>query len=145
MVWHDVKTNDDVLELMETFGHFHDSCIKELHYQSGTFVNRDLTMTMINQPVLTILFQRMWENPSVVEMEFSEIIEFHLKPVEKQYTTDIPGAKLYLDDEIFYWADWDNWDKNSEYKNTATWVSAKAVKWCTREEFIGGDIFYKKR
>ncbi len=56
MEWHGVKTNDDILELMETFGYFHDSCIKELHYQSGNFVNGVSSMTMINQPSYNFMY-----------------------------------------------------------------------------------------
>lgn len=142
MDWISVTAESDISELMDQFGCFHDSCLKELHYKSGTYVNDDLSMSMINEPVITIIFQAQWKELRAIEMEFSDLIEFHLKPPGKEYTTEILGVKLIKIGGLFYWADWDNWNKDNEDRDEATWICAKSIRWRKREDLIGGELFY---
>lgn len=56
---------------MDTVCGFHDSCLKELKYISGAYVNDELSMLPVNnQRVLSMIIQRQFKNPSVVEMQF---------------------------------------------------------------------------
>lgn len=56
---------------MEAMYGFHDSCIKEMKYVSGAYVMDDLSMHPINEKRnISVLIQRQFENPSVIEMEF---------------------------------------------------------------------------
>ena len=59
MEWNNIKTKDDIYKLMNVFGNFHDSCIKEIHYVSGAYVNENLEMNPINKRRnVTVVFQR---------------------------------------------------------------------------------------
>lgn len=141
--WTLIKNEEDIEGFMNMYGYFHDSCIKEIHYKSGTFVRKDLSMTMINEPVVRVLFQRQWENPSVIEVEFGDLVKLHLKPVDKEYTTDIFKATFKKKGDVFFWADREYWEENNpEDNNFATWISAKSVRWRKRNDLIGGELFY---
>ena len=39
--WTPIQTEEDIFALMQSFGGFHDSCIKELKYISGAYVGED--------------------------------------------------------------------------------------------------------
>ena len=43
-----IKDNKDIEELMDSFGWFHDSCIKELEYYSGSYVDSNRCMYPFN-------------------------------------------------------------------------------------------------
>jgi hypothetical protein len=44
MDWIEIKSSRDAKELLDTFGGFHDGCIKELKYIGGEYVSEDLSM-----------------------------------------------------------------------------------------------------
>ena len=44
MEWNEIKTQSDADELMDQFGGFHDACIREGHFWTGTYVSEDLSM-----------------------------------------------------------------------------------------------------
>ncbi len=74
MEWNSINTKDDIDKLMNVFGNFHDSCIKEVHYISGAYVNKDLEMNAINKRRnVTVVFQRQESNPSTIEVIFEKI------------------------------------------------------------------------
>jgi hypothetical protein len=143
MDWNIIGTEDDMNEFMKQFNYFHDSCIKEIHYSSGTYVNNNLSMAMINNPVLVILFQRQENDLYAIEVEFSEPLAFHLKPADKNNTTEILSAVFMKMADIYYWADWDGWSITGEDRDSTTWVSAKSVKWRERADLVGGEIVYR--
>ena len=47
-MWNEITTAEDIVNFMNMFGYFHDSCIKEIKYVNGAFVNEDLGMHPIN-------------------------------------------------------------------------------------------------
>ncbi len=141
--WTSIATDAEIKEFMNLFGYFHDSCIKEIHYRTGTFVRKDLSMTMLNEAVVRVLFQRQWENPSVIEVELGNLIKLHVKPVDKEYSTDIYEATFIKMGDVFYWADKDDWtESNRDDYDFATWISARRVRWRRREDLIGEELFY---
>ena len=72
-MWHEICTEKDISFLMETVGYFHDSCLKELKYVSGAYVNADLSMHPINDMrELKMIIQRQDESPSAIELVFSD-------------------------------------------------------------------------
>jgi len=48
-VWNEITSQDDLNVLMNQFGGFHDSCIKELKYVSGAFVYKNLSMQVLSR------------------------------------------------------------------------------------------------
>ena len=137
-MWNKLETNEDISNLMEMFGGFHDSCIKELKYLSGAFVAPDLSMQPINkQRTVKIIFQRQYENPTTIEMEFSGLVKLNLAPLDEQYTCELFGAACILKDGCIYWYDDGNCSTEQEYDGT--WICAKEAKWRIADEYSGQD------
>ena len=137
-MWNEILTKKDVEKLMQIFGGFHDSCLKELKYISGAYVNGSLSMSPFNSKrTLSIIFQRQYHNPSVIELEFSELEKLNLMPCNEDYTCEILGASMFIDENnsIFWYDDspvsepCDNYD--------GAWVKAKKARWRTVDNYIG--------
>ena len=43
-MWQEIVSDSDLVNFMNEVCHFHDGCLKELHYISGAYVNDDLTI-----------------------------------------------------------------------------------------------------
>ncbi len=146
MEWHKIFNQNDINDFMNKFGYFHDGCIKEVHYISGAYVSEDLSMMPINDKrILKVVFQRQWKDLSAIEIEFSGLIHFNLKPVDKNYTCEIFEAYMQCINEVIYWADDSEWDINAEDKNEYTWVAARYVQWREANDYLGDKIIYKQR
>ena len=46
--WNEITDENSLKEFMERVSFFHDSCIKEMHYLSGAYVNENLDMYPVN-------------------------------------------------------------------------------------------------
>ena len=126
-MWHEIKTKDDIQSFMDVFGHFHDSCIKEINYVSGAFVDEDLSMSPVNDKrELEVIFQRQVYNPTTIEMCFCGLVKLNLEPVGINYTCEIHGAILVQKDGCFYWFDSDIPDMENY---NGTWICAKGLRW----------------
>ena len=42
--WKEIKTQEDIEELLEAYDYFHDGCLTRAVFQSGTSVDEDLSM-----------------------------------------------------------------------------------------------------
>ena len=47
-MWHEIFNQDDFVLFNKLSNYFHDSCIKELRYVSGAYVDRDYSMYPLN-------------------------------------------------------------------------------------------------
>lgn len=141
MVWKTVRSQKDVDCINEMFGEFHDCCLKEVCFSTGGYVSDDLSMNVISLPIARFLFQRQMRNPSVIEMEFREIIQINIKPVEKNQGVDIIGAHLYLQNGIFFWSEKD-YEFHDSNKDTYTWIAARFTQWRERDDLLGKNMVY---
>ena len=58
-MWNEIANEKDLNSFMDTMHGFHDSCLKELKYISGAYVNEELRMFPINkQRKLSVIIQR---------------------------------------------------------------------------------------
>ncbi len=48
-MWNEIKDESDLQSFLEYIRYFHDSCIKELRYVSGAYVDHRLAMIPINK------------------------------------------------------------------------------------------------
>ena len=70
-----INNKKDIEKLMEEYSYFHDSCIIKISYESGAYVNEDLSMNLINDKrILKVVFQRQ-ENPRNLEIKFNKLIK----------------------------------------------------------------------
>lgn len=128
MQWNEIKTEEDIGQLMHVYGGFHDSCLTELHYISGACVYPDLSMQPVNtKRAVRLRFQRQSECPFEIELEFSGIECLHLIPSDDNYTCELLDCFFEKANGLFYWADDADFALDGDYDGT--WVSAKAVKW----------------
>ena len=115
---------------------FHDSCIKEIKYSSGAYVEKNLSMSPVNtKRTLTVLIQRQFEDISALELEFSELEYISMYPVKQDYTCEILNASFFVKDGDVKEDDIHN------YKGTV--ICSKKVRWRNASELIGKRDFYK--
>ncbi|MCL2425178.1 MAG: hypothetical protein FWD05_02460 [Oscillospiraceae bacterium] len=128
-----IEINDykDVEKLMKEFCYFHDSCIKEIAYTSGSYVNNDKTMRPINdERRVSIILQSQISEHRTIELCFELIEKLNLQPKGEGFESVIYGASLVANDELFYWSDWEGLNIKNISEESGTWISAKKVKWC---------------
>ena len=141
-MWNEIKSDDNILELMKIYGNFHDSCIKELKYISGAFVNPDLSMNpMNNSRNLRMIFQRQCKDPMAIEMEFSELVSLNLNPNDENYTCELLDVAMFFENGYIYWGDSD-WFAVQKEAYEGTWICAKKAKWRIVDEYIGEEEVY---
>jgi hypothetical protein len=145
-VWNEITNQNDLDAFINLFGGFHDSCIKEFKYVSGAFVNENLSMYPINNKRdFKIIFQRQFNNPSVVEMEFTGLLRLSMSPVDENYTCEILDATMILSDNCVYWYDCERLTENELSTYTGTLICASKVRWRVAEEYIGHNEIYSKQ
>jgi len=147
MNWNVINNEKDLDEFNYDYGNFHDSVIKEISFSSGGYVDEKLILNLTNNPVARFIFQSECAATqySVVEIEFSNIIQINIKPQEENYGGCfwIKDAEIYLDNGIFYFNEADCAIQDSD-KDDFTWISAKNVKWRMREDLLGHAPIYMK-
>ena len=104
--WNEILSEQDLAEFAAMTGHFHDSCIKELRYVSGAYVDENLNMYPLNdRRVLRMVAQCQSREHPVVELEFAGLKALSLSPVGTDYTCEISEAVMRMKDGCFYWSD----------------------------------------
>ena len=130
MMWKDVSCKDEIVILLNETNHFHDSCIKEIYYVSGAYVDTDYGMYPVNDKRQLHLFvQLQIEEKSTIELVFSEVSSIRLNPVSQDYTCEISGATIIEEDGLIYWVD--DYDQSIETVNdyTGTVICARHLKY----------------
>lgn len=144
MSWIEVNAQTDIDKLMNTYGDFHDSCITNLHFTSGSSVTPDKTMHFggaIDRQ-LCVTFQRQWD-PITIELWFSGLRRLHLVGWQDNYLNDISSAYLAFHENLLpgeprrliVWADTD-WfsiekvsDSTALAEPTDSYIVANQLKW----------------
>jgi hypothetical protein len=141
-MWNKILTKNDIDKLMQTFGDFHDSCIKEIKYMSGAYVNFNLGMHAINDKrILHMIFQRQCKNPTAIEMRFIGLNKLTLIPNNLEYTCEIFEASMMIKNDGIYWFDCaDDCEDLSDYNGT--YLCAENVEWRIADEYIGESEVY---
>ena len=138
-MWKELRTQHEIDNFMKEIIGFHDSCIKEIKYSSGAYVETNLSMSPVNtKRTLTVLIQRQFEDISALELEFSELEYIRMYPVNPDYTCEILDASFFIKDGLIYWCDKDD---IHNYKGTV--ICSKKVRWRNASELIGKRDFYK--
>ncbi|MDQ0230203.1 hypothetical protein [Metabacillus malikii] len=139
MDWIEVKTQEDIKNLMDKFGWFHDSCLKELFMSTESYVDENLSMGMSSEleTNVQILFQRQFHNPSAIELLFEGVNQFHIIPSPIGYDSIIYDAKLTHYNGLFYWADTNEWEPQNDTFGATSWTAAKRLKWRDASTWMG--------
>ena len=143
-MWYKVQNDDDVKYLMDRMCCFHDSCIKEIKYVSGSYVEDDLGMHALNDKrIISMIIQRQYEADPVVELEFSKVKYMKLCPVDEMYTSEIFSAVCEMRDGLVYWYDAKGFAENDDCCGTeicSTELRWRVVNNCLGDKAIYGEI-----
>lgn len=138
MSWNIIKSDKDINELLCRFNHFHDSVLKEMNYSSGSFIEEDLNMIMVNNPKAHLIFQRQESELPMIELLIEDIININIKPRDSSYTPEIYRAELYKKEDVIYWSE----DVDYTNKNDCFWFAAKLMRWRERKNHFGDNYIF---
>ena len=129
-MWNTVTTDADIQHFMELTCSLHDSCIKELHYLSGAYVDKKLSMHPINDcRTLRVIIQRQYMDMPAIEMEFSGLKYLKLLPIEPEYSCEIFETSLFFKNGYIYWGDYSNLSIDQVDRYEGTIICALGLRW----------------
>jgi hypothetical protein len=143
-IWNPITSQADIERLLNLFGGFHDSCLREAHVWTEHYVDSDLSMNCPGNldTRVRLLIQRQFKEPSAIELLFEQVITFHVLPSAENYASIIFNAAILREDEIFYWADRNDWMPKNSNRYDATWVAAKKLSWRDASNWMGKQLRY---
>lgn len=142
-MWNEIANKKDLNSFMDAIHGFHDSCLKEIKYISGAYVDEELSMFPVNnQRILNMIIQRQFENLTVIEMQFVELKYLKLFPNDENYTCEIHDATMILKEDCIYWCDCGGLSEKDIESYTGTTICASKVRWRAVEDYIGPKEIY---
>lgn len=142
-MWNEIVNNDDAEAFMDKFIFFHDSCIKELKYLSGAYVDEQLQMHPINDKrLLRVVIQRQYEELSAIELEFIGVKYLKLFPDDERYTCEILDSSLILKDNCIIWCDCGSLTENNFDDYQGTVICATKLRWRYVDNYLGDKELY---
>lgn len=144
-MWNQIKNNDDIAEFMEKLVYFHDSCLKELKYVSGAYIEGHYMQPINKKRTLNIIIHCGVDNIDTVEMQFSGLKELRLNPLSEKHTCEIFQASLIFVDDDICWCDSEDWEDADSWDYDGIAVRASSMCWRVVEDALGSDEFYKSK
>ena len=142
-MWQNISNKIEIQQFMEQVCYFHDSCIKEISYLSGAYVDEELSMYPLNScRLLRVVIQRQSEKDSMIEMEFHGLKELKLFPVDERYTCEILDSTMILKDGDIYWYDSGNLSEANLDNCASILICASKLRWRSIENHMGNKEFY---
>lgn len=144
--WNIIETKQDLQEFLDMVGLFHDSCIKEIRYKSGAFVDESLDMHPINDKrILSLVLQLQNCRIPMIVLEFIGLKKLQLCPVDESYTSEILEASMFFENGCIYWCD-DYASSTKDFDATIrTMVCAERCSWCKIDGYMGKEDFFIKK
>lgn len=141
-MWNEIINKSALHEFMEKMNYFHDSCIKEVKYLSGAYVDEDLAMYPVNDcRILRMIVQRQYKNNSMIELQFEGVKCFKLFP-QYDNTCEIYEATMIMNDAGIFWCDEGKLVESDLENYQGTLVCASKVKWRTINDSMGNKEFF---
>ena len=143
MNYFEIKKDDDIEKLMREFNYFHDSCIKEIKYCSGGYVDDKGAMYPFNsERSVNVIFQSQNANTRVIEMKFEKIKKLNLVPRDEEYDCIIYDASIKKVNDLFYWSESGDFKLEDVGEEDGTWISAENISWRPLENACGNKKIY---
>lgn len=131
-MWKEIDTQADLDHFVSVMNHFHDSCIKEMRYLSGAYVDKELSMYPINSiRNLRVIFQQQSPLNSTIEVEFTKLNYLKLFPISDVYTCEILDASIIFKDNCIVWCDCGGLSESNIDKYNGTVISSEKLRWRT--------------
>ena len=142
-MWHEINNSNDLINFMNIVYSFHDSCLKELKYLSGAYVDEDLSMYPVNdRRILKVIIQRQFHDNSMIEMEFEGLKRLQLLPCDNNYTCEILDSTMILKDDCIYWCDCGGISEKDLDHYDGTMICALKLRWRSIDKCMGKEEFY---
>ena len=140
-MWHELKNDKDAEQFRQAVWSFHDSCIKEIKYINGFYVNKKyVTHPMNDQRKLIMKVHRRVDSSSVIELEFTGITFMRFLPDDGKYSCEILKSKFFFSRGVVSWCDNDkaeNFEEAAELSRTV--IVAGKVRWRTVNSRVSSD------
>ena len=144
-MWNTIENTNDIEEFMKKVQGFHDTCIKEIKYRSGAYVNENLGMNPMNSlRELKMIIQRQTEELSVIELEFTGLKEIHMTP-SNYFTCEIHSATLLFLGEDICWCDEGKLSISGVLIYPGTRIIASKLRWRSIENALGSEEIYTSK
>jgi hypothetical protein len=151
--WHAVNSIKDIESFLEAFGGFHDSCLREIHIFTQTWVDSSLRMSCPGQldTSARLLFQRQSAEPSAIELELTEIESMALKPTPDNADSIIYRASIKLIEGRFTLQTWcvglplvaaPNSTLTSVEGDPVLSITSRGLQWRDASEWMGARLRY---
>lgn len=142
-MWTEILDKNALKEFMESVAFFHDSCIKEIKYLSGAYVDEDLSMYPVNdRRVLSVIIQRQFKENSMIEMEFQGLKYLKLFPADDKYSCEILDSTMILKDDCIYWCDRGGLSEADLDDYEGTLLCASKFRWRPVDGCMGQKEFF---
>lgn len=154
----EIKTQQDIDDLMEIFYGFHDSCLFSAKYKSGNFVDEENAMCfgLEENYVLEAIFHSQWQEKALV-MHFVGVRQCCIAGFQKYYMNEMQDCYLKIhqdlvtgdDTPLIVWADCDGFSPKSEIARNLlqeplpSYIVANKAYWYLKEKNI--DMFGRKK
>src|SRR5688500_4022925 len=98
--WKEIKDDKDIEALLLLYGDFHDGCLREIHIVTKKSVDNGLSMSFDGSLTATLLFQRQYKDPTVIELRFDNVGQFNFNPPGPGYDSIIYNATFKKVDNL---------------------------------------------
>ena len=147
--WKVIQSDADSKDLLDNYGGFHDTCLVELNYRSGAYVNRQ--NAMIFEPAecfcIQMIFNSQWHKKPL-ELCFHGVRKFHIAGFQDNYYCEILDCHLAFHSELIagrnekliVWADVSGFSPTCYSEDRllkepmTSFVVASSLKWRFRDE-----------
>jgi len=143
-IWRELNDESGIAALMDTFGNFHDGCIREIHVATSHYVDSKLWMHVDWPTTVHLLVQRQFHDPSAIELRFEEVVALRLCPPSPDCESIISDAACVWRDGILYWAENSRWTPDHPGSPECTWVAARRAWWRDASGWLGPDLRYRQ-
>ena len=142
-MWTAVVTQADADSLLGLFGSFHDGCIREAHVWGGYYVSPDMSMKCPSTPDLqcSLLIQRQWEDPSVIELLFDQVSRITVAAPEA-FDRIISAADLRVEPDRIVWSSVTEFEEVNREIESVTSVVGRRAWWRAIDNGLGSVLRY---
>lgn len=90
MLWNGIRLKREKILILEEYCGFHDSCLVELNYKSGTYIDEEKSMNFgTNKEIeLHMIFQSQCTEKAL-ELCFTDVKRFHVGDLQEDYSYEI--------------------------------------------------------
>ncbi len=142
--WKRIETRDDIDELMERVGGFHDSCLVSASFQTGKYVDASGAMFLSYTPETyeaTLTVHNQWTKKPL-DLRFTGVYKVNLTGYHEKDDGIIYDAHLAFHEDVpqapgkrlIVWADWEPFSPGeTDIDDLTSYVYAESLSWRERE------------